>query len=69
MSIATMLIESAALYGTWSIVLLVLCIQRSPGQTIILATMSHIQVSHSLSRDPIDPRTHGVDRLTNLPRI
>ncbi|KAI9457370.1 hypothetical protein HD554DRAFT_1779507 [Boletus coccyginus] len=44
MSIATMLIESAALYGVWSLVFLILCIQESPGQTIILATMSQIQV-------------------------
>ncbi|KAF8550106.1 hypothetical protein OG21DRAFT_1420211 [Imleria badia] len=44
MSIATMLIESAALYGAWSLVFLILCIQRSPGQTIILATMSQVQV-------------------------
>lgn len=51
MSIATMLIESAALYGAWSLVFLILCIQRSPGQTIILATMSQIQVSSCIARD------------------
>ncbi|KAG9310776.1 hypothetical protein JVU11DRAFT_8625 [Chiua virens] len=44
MNIVTMLIESAALYGTWSLVFLILSILRSPGQTIVLATMSHIQV-------------------------
>ncbi|KAF8121143.1 hypothetical protein EV363DRAFT_956056 [Boletus edulis] len=44
MSIATILIESAALYGAWSLAFLILCVLQSPGQTIILATISHIQV-------------------------
>jgi len=52
MSIVTMLIESAALYGAWSLVFLILCIQQSPGQTIILATMSQIQVSRRMGRNP-----------------
>ena len=45
MSLATMLIESAALYGGWSLAFLILYILQSVGQTIILATMSQIQVS------------------------
>jgi hypothetical protein len=59
MSIATILIESAALYGAWSLVFLILCIRQSPGQTIILATMGQIQVSCRMSGDPIDPGTRG----------
>ncbi|KAF9236536.1 hypothetical protein BU15DRAFT_49853 [Melanogaster broomeanus] len=44
MNLATILVESAALYGVWSFVFLILCVEGSPGQTIILATMSQIQV-------------------------
>ncbi|KAF9218641.1 hypothetical protein BS17DRAFT_719999 [Gyrodon lividus] len=44
MSLATILVESAALYGVWSFVFLILCVKGSPGQTIVLATMSQIQV-------------------------
>ncbi|KAH0826096.1 hypothetical protein J3R83DRAFT_5842 [Lanmaoa asiatica] len=43
-SIATMLIESAALYGAWSLMFLILCVLRNPGQAIILAMMPQIQV-------------------------
>ncbi|KAG8215536.1 hypothetical protein J3R82DRAFT_9194 [Butyriboletus roseoflavus] len=43
MSIATVLIESASVYAVWSIVFFVLYILQSPGQTVILATMPHVQ--------------------------
>ncbi|KIK91757.1 hypothetical protein PAXRUDRAFT_613134 [Paxillus rubicundulus Ve08.2h10] len=44
MSLATILVESAALYGVWSLLFLILSVKGSPVQTIILATMSEIQV-------------------------
>ncbi|KIJ64176.1 hypothetical protein HYDPIDRAFT_90945 [Hydnomerulius pinastri MD-312] len=43
-SLAAILVESAALYGVWSFVFLILCVKGSPGQTIILTTMSQVQV-------------------------
>jgi hypothetical protein len=44
MNLATILVESAALYGVWSFVFLMLCIKGSPGQIIFLGTMTQIQV-------------------------
>ncbi|KAH7882601.1 hypothetical protein F5I97DRAFT_1816674 [Phlebopus sp. FC_14] len=36
--------ESAILYGLWSFVFLILCIEGSPGQVIILTSISQVQV-------------------------
>jgi len=43
-SIATLLIESAALYATWSLLYLILCVLHSPAQILVLGTMCQIQV-------------------------
>jgi hypothetical protein len=48
MSLATILVESAALYGVWSLVFLILSVNGSSVQIIMLATMTEIQVSVSI---------------------
>lgn len=60
MSIAAMLIESAALYGAWSLMFLILCIIQSPGQIILLGTMAQIQVSCRMGQiQSIQERTYA----------
>ena len=66
MGIATLLVESASLCGIWAVVFLVLCVLRSPGQTIILGTMSHVQVRRSMTA----PGTHESDsNVLFVPRV
>ncbi|KAG9312275.1 hypothetical protein JVU11DRAFT_7579 [Chiua virens] len=43
-SIATMLIESSALYATWSLVYIIVYAVSNPGQNIMLMTLGNVQV-------------------------
>jgi hypothetical protein len=45
LSIATMLIESSALYGIWSIIFIGLYAVNNPIQQVFLGTLSHVAVS------------------------
>lgn len=45
-SIAAMLIESSALYATWSLVFIIVYAVGSPGQYVLLMTLCNVQVYH-----------------------
>jgi len=44
-----MLIESAALYATWSTVFIIVYVMHSPGQYVMLLTMYNVQVTFPIS--------------------
>ncbi|KIJ58457.1 hypothetical protein HYDPIDRAFT_34160 [Hydnomerulius pinastri MD-312] len=43
-SITTILVESAAIYGIWSFVVIILYAEGNPGQVIMLGSLSQIQI-------------------------
>jgi hypothetical protein len=67
-----MLIESAALYATWSIVCIIVYVMDNPGQYVMVTTLCNVQVHlifPTLGRTEPDAVAGNLPCLDCLPRV